>query len=65
MQKQIKAKEIQRGDVIRDPEHGPFSVKDVTHITNPVTRTLEIKIRGPLSILVKFDAEKVVTVYRR
>lgn len=65
MQKLIKAKYIQVGDNFRDTEHGLISVKEVIHMTNPVTRALEVKIRGPLNIVVKMDGEKDILVYRR
>lgn len=59
----IRADQLQLGDVLaRSVDRGPMSVKEITVLTNPVFRTKEIKIRGPLNIIEKHHADAMVTI---
>jgi len=61
----IYAKDLKVGDVLpASREHGMMSIKSIIQALNPVTRSLEVTIRGPLGIIDKMDAYTRLSVYQ-
>lgn len=57
----IRADKIKMGDVLAGTaSRGPMSVKEVTKTVNPLFRTTEIKVRGPLGMIEKYYADTPV-----
>ena len=61
----VYAKDLKVGDVLpASRQHGMMSIKGIIQAINPVTRLLEVTIRGPLGIIDKMDAYTRLSVYR-
>lgn len=62
--RKVYAKDLEVGNVLAgNAAHGPISIKEITRCTNPIHRTLEIKVRGPLGIVEKFAGDALVTIF--
>lgn len=61
----IYAKDLKVGDVLpASRSHGMMSIKNIIQALNPLTRQLEVTLRGPLGIIDKMDAYTRVSVYQ-
>lgn len=61
--KVIRADEVKVGDVMATSlDHPTFSVRKVYETKHPILDTYEVTIRGPLGIVIKAHASKLVTV---
>ena len=59
----IRAEEVKVGDVMAASlDAGTFSVKEVYKIKHPILDSYEVVIMGPLGIIVKAHASKLVSI---
>lgn len=62
--RKVLAKDLMVGNVlVSNGSRGPISVKEVIRQTHPIHRTLEIKIRGPLGFVEKFDGNAQIMIH--
>lgn len=61
----IRADEVKIGDVMAPSlEAGTFSVKEVYKTKHPTLNSYEVTIKGPIGIVRKMHASKLVTVLK-
>lgn len=59
----IRADEVKVGDIMAASlEAGTFSVREVYKVKHPVLNSYEVVIKGPIGIIVKVHASKLVTI---